>query len=174
MAMTSSPSKLKSFWLALLLAVVLIVLDQISKQAVVASLALHEAVPYTNFFSLVNVRNYGAAFGFLNNAGGWQTVFFSAVAVIASVVIIRWLWQIAGTQRQLSLGLVLILSGALGNLIDRIAFGYVIDFLSFHYGDWAFPAFNIADMAISAGAILLLCDAFGWHFIRDHAETETA
>ncbi len=144
----------------LLLAAFILIVDQLTKQIIFRSMALHDANAITDFFSIVHVHNYGAAFGFLNNASGWQTVFFGVVAFVASIVIIRWLSQIVGKQRQLSFALALILGGALGNLMDRILFGFVIDFLSFHYGTSEFPAFNVADSAIWVGAFLLLFDAF--------------
>ncbi len=151
----------------LLIAIVVIVLDQISKIAIYISMPLYSQNPITSFFSIVHAHNYGAAFGLLNNGKGWQTWFFGIVALIASVVIIRWLLQVANKQRQLSLALGLILGGAIGNLIDRVAHGFVIDFLSFHYGAWAFPAFNVADSAICVGAVLLLMDSFGIFLIQN-------
>ncbi|MFT5259519.1 MAG: signal peptidase II [Saprospiraceae bacterium] len=152
----------------LMLAFVIVLIDQLTKQWVFNSMPLHSANLVTSFFDIVHARNYGAAFGFLNDGAGWQTWFFGAVALIASIVIIRWLSQIAGVQRQLSFALALVLGGALGNLIDRIWLGFVVDFLSFHYNGLAFPAFNVADSAICIGAFLLVLDSFNVRVIRDY------
>ena len=149
------------------LAVVVILLDQLSKHWILQNLNLHQSLPVLSVFSIVHARNYGAAFGFLNNAGGWQTIFFAVIALGVSVVLTLWLKRIAATERQLSLALALILGGAIGNLIDRLQFNYVVDFLLVHYNGWQFPAFNVADSAISIGAVLLLMDSFGWKLIAD-------
>ena len=101
-----------------------------------------------------------AAFGFLSDFGGAQHYFFSSVAVLASIFILVWLWRCYEENNLLAWGLVLILAGALGNLIDRLQYQYVIDFINLHYNDYYFPAFNIADMAITFGAIMLIADNF--------------
>jgi signal peptidase II len=113
----------------------------------------------TSFFNLVLFHNRGAAFSFLANAGGWQHLFFSATAIIASVIII-YLLRKYSSQKLFCLALALILGGALGNLYDRLTLGYVVDFLYFHYQDYYWPAFNVADSAISCGVALLLWDSF--------------
>lgn len=151
----------------LLIATAIIVVDQITKNMIYTSMTLYAENPITSFFSIVHVHNYGAAFGFLNNSKGWQTLFFGGVALIASVIIVKWLLQVASQQRQLSLALGLILGGAIGNLIDRVIYGFVIDFLSFHYNAWAFPAFNVADSTICIGAVLLLMDSFGLLLLKN-------
>jgi len=153
--------------LYLMLAAVIIILDQLSKFWVLQNLDLHQSFPILPVFSIVHARNYGAAFGILNDAGGWQTLFFSVVALGVSIVLLIWLKRVAATDRQLSLALALVLGGAIGNLIDRLQFDYVVDFLLLHYQGWQFPAFNIADSAITVGAILLLMDSFGWKLIAD-------
>jgi len=153
--------------LYLMLAAVIIILDQLSKFWVLQNLDLHQSFPILPVFSIVHARNYGAAFGILNDAGGWQTLFFSVVALGVSIVLLIWLKRVAATDRQLSLTLALVLGGAIGNLIDRLQFDYVVDFLLLHYQGWQFPAFNIADSAITVGAILLLMDSFGWKLIAD-------
>lgn len=155
------------FVLYLSLAAVVIFLDQLSKYWILQNLELHRSIPVGSVFSIVHTRNYGAAFGFLNNAGGWQTIFFAVVALGVSAVLLVWLRRIAATERQLSLALALVLGGAIGNLLDRLQYNYVIDFLLLHYHNWFFPAFNIADSAITVGAILLLMDGFGWKLIAD-------
>jgi signal peptidase II len=137
-----------------------VVLDQITKQAAVAYLRLHD-VAVAPFLSLTLTYNTGAAFGFLNQAGGWQNLFFIGVAIIASAFILYLLHQQAGGNSLMSAGLALILGGAIGNLIDRLLWDHVIDFILVYYRSWRFPAFNIADSAITVGAVLLLLDAFG-------------
>ncbi len=156
-----------------MLAAVIIFLDQLSKFWILQNLDLHHSFPVLPVFSIVHARNYGAAFGILNDAGGWQTLFFSVVALGVSIVLLFWLKRVAATERQLSLALALVLGGAIGNLIDRLQYNYVVDFLLIHYHGWQFPAFNIADSAISVGAILLLMDSFGWKLIADRRVEET-
>jgi signal peptidase II len=144
-------------WLAL--AAVVIVLDQWSKSAVVSHFIYGELMPVTGFFNLVLAHNEGAAFSMLAGAGGWQRWFFTAIAIGASVWIVTMLRKHAA-QTLFCFALAMILGGALGNLIDRIAYGYVVDFLNFHWGEHHFPAFNLADSAITLGAGLLLWDSF--------------
>jgi signal peptidase II len=146
-----------SRWLGL--AALIIVLDQISKLAISSHFFYGESLRVTGFFNLVLAHNTGAAFSFLNDAGGWQRWLFTAIAIVASVWIVRLLRQHA-QQTLFCLALALVLGGALGNLIDRVAYGYVVDFLYFYWGKYDFPAFNIADSAISVGAVLLIWDSF--------------
>ena len=153
--------------LYLLMAASLVLLDQLSKAWIVLNLELHDIIPIWPVFSIVHAHNYGAAFGFLNHAGGWQTLFFAAIAIGVSAVLLVWLKRTAATERQLSVALALVLGGAIGNLIDRLRFDYVIDFILVHYQDWYFPAFNIADSAISIGAALLIMESLGWKLIKD-------
>ncbi|HEY6095961.1 MAG TPA: signal peptidase II [Gallionellaceae bacterium] len=143
-------------WLGL--AALVIVLDQISKMAVSSHLGYGEGVRVTGFFNLVLAHNQGAAFSFLNDAGGWQRWLFALIAVAASVWIV-YLLRRHPQQKLFCLALALVLGGALGNLIDRIAYGYVIDFLDFHWNNNHFAAFNVADSAISVGAALLILDS---------------
>jgi len=124
-----------------------------------AELRVCTALPLTSFFDLVRYHNEGAAFSFLAAAGGWQRVLFSVIALVASAVII-YLLRKSQEQKLFCFALALILGGALGNLYDRITLGYVIDFLYFHYQTWYWPAFNVADSAISCGVALLLLDSF--------------
>ncbi len=142
-------------WLGL--AAVVIVLDQISKLWIVEHFAYGESLPVLSVFDLVLVHNTGAAFSFLHDAGGMQRWLFSGIAVVASIWIIVLLRK-HKAEMVFALALSLILGGALGNLIDRIAYGYVVDFLSFHWNGHYFPAFNIADSAITLGAGLLIFD----------------
>ncbi|MFM2066128.1 MAG: hypothetical protein RLZZ584_1037 [Pseudomonadota bacterium] len=149
-------------WLAL--AALLIVLDQLSKIWVVAHFQHGDAVMVTSYFDLVRAHNTGAAFSFLAQASGWQRWFFVALG-LGAAGFITYLLSRHGNQRLFALALTLILAGALGNVIDRLWHGYVVDFLQFHWGWLApvfpggyFPAFNVADMAISGGAIGLVLD----------------
>ncbi|MBI1173813.1 MAG: lipoprotein signal peptidase [Sideroxydans sp.] len=149
------PSLLR--WLGL--AALVIVLDQWSKAAISSHFAYGDSMAVTGFFNLVLAHNQGAAFSFLDAAGGWQRWLFSAIAVIAAVWI-TWLLRKYRQQKLFCFALAMILGGALGNLIDRIAYGYVIDFLDFYWNGQHFPAFNLADSAITCGAALLLWDSF--------------
>lgn len=142
-------------WLAL--SAVIIALDLYTKHLVQTSFAYGEHLPLTSFFDLVLFHNEGAAFSFLSGAGGWQRVFFSAFAIIAAGVIIHLLRK-RPDNTLFCLALSLVLGGALGNLYDRLTLGYVVDFLFFHYQSWYWPAFNVADSAITVGVALLLWD----------------
>ena len=151
-------------WLGLSAAIVLA--DQLSKVAMMAVFQPGEQRVVTGFFSLVLAFNTGAAFSFLRDAAGWQRYLFSAVAIGAACLIV-WLLR-RGGDRLYCAGLALILGGALGNLCDRLALGHVVDFLLFHLGGWYYPAFNIADSAITVGAAMLILDSFGRR--RDSAD----
>lgn len=146
-----------SKWLGL--SAVVLALDLYTKQLVLESFAYGEHLPITWFFDLVRYHNEGAAFSFLAAAGGWQRLFFSVIAMIASVVIVYMLRK-HPTQKLFCFALALVLGGALGNLYDRLTLGYVVDFLFFHYREYYWPAFNVADSAISVGVVLLLIDSF--------------
>lgn len=135
-----------------------IALDQWSKAAIVSHFAYGESLRITSFFDLVLAHNQGAAFNMLQGAGGWQRWLFSALAVAASVWIV-WLLRKHSQQKLFCFALSMIMGGALGNLIDRIVHGYVVDFLNFHWNAHYFPAFNLADSAITCGAALLLWDS---------------
>lgn len=144
-------------WRWLLLAGVVVVLDQVAKHAAVAMLAGQPPLAVTSFFNLQLVYNRGAAFSFLAGMSGWQREFFTGVAVIASVWIV-WMLRRHSQQTLFCLALGLILGGAIGNLIDRLTIGAVVDFLDFHAYGWHWPAFNLADSAITGGALLLIVD----------------
>ncbi len=146
------------FWYGVSLLVIL--LDQWTKSLAEANLAYGGAREVTSWFDLTLAYNRGAAFSFLSDAGGWQRWFFTAIAALVSVALTVWIWRIGSRQRVLGLGLALILGGALGNLYDRLVLGHVIDFISWHYQHYYWPAFNIADAAISCGAALLIIDMF--------------
>ena len=142
-------------WLGV--AIVAVLLDQLSKITMSRLLAYGQSETITSYFNLVMVYNQGAAFSFLSNQGGWQRWFFSALALGVSVFIVFMLKKNA-SQRMFCWSLSLILGGAVGNLIDRIAYGHVIDFLDVHVGGWHWPAFNVADGAITIGAALFVLD----------------
>lgn len=138
------------------IAVVIVILDQITKIWADRSLEMYEQVPITGYFNITKAYNYGAAFSFLDNEGGWQRWFFTAISLIVSIVLAVWLFRMTKAERWLSLSISLILGGAVGNLIDRMWYGYVVDFIQFHWNTSYFPSFNIADAAISCGTALLL------------------
>jgi len=138
------------------LVLLLIIVDQLSKLLVYGYLKPNESLEVTSFLSFSHVHNYGAAFSFLANEDGWQQYFLVMVSSIASLAIAIWMAKTTKQQVFKLLALSLILSGAVGNLIDRAALGFVIDFIDFHYQTFYFPVFNVADMAISAGVVLLI------------------
>lgn len=148
------PGQLLWVWLSALV----VLLDQISKHAVVERFSLYERLEVIPHFNLTLAYNSGAAFSFLADAGGWQRWFFTAIAVIASIVIVVWLAKLRSHEKLQAVALALILGGALGNFYDRLVLGHVVDFLDFYWGDYHFPAFNVADMAITGGAALILLD----------------
>jgi len=158
---------LKWLWLS----VVVIALDQLTKYLVSDSLRLFESIPLLPSLNLVLAHNTGAAFSFLSDAGGWQRWFFVALAIGVSVVLVVWISRLKQHESRLAVALSLVLGGALGNVWDRIVHGYVVDFIDVYYGDWHWPAFNVADAAICVGAALLIIDAL---FNNDSVENEDA
>ena len=150
----------------LILAVVVGVLDQITKQMVMANLQLGQMIPVTSFFDLVLVFNTGAAFSFLAEHGGWQRWFFTVLAFAISA----WMLTLMHHHRHeklLPAAFALIIGGALGNVYDRLVHGAVVDFLHFHYAGWSWPAFNLADSAITVGVVMML-----WGQLSGHAAHE--
>lgn len=143
----------------LLLSVVVVILDQLSKYWVDHSLQLYQTIELMPYFQLTYVRNTGAAFSFLSHAGGWQRWFFIGLGCLASGLICWWLLRLSKDRHLEAAAWSLILGGALGNVIDRAFYGYVIDFLDVYYADWHWPAFNIADSAITLGVVILLIDS---------------
>jgi len=149
-------------WLGI--ALVVLLADQFTKLLIVGSFQLGDSQTVTSFFNLVRVHNSGAAFSMLSTASGWQRWFFTGIGIVATFFIL-WLLRSHPTQKLFCFALALVLGGAVGNVIDRIAYGHVVDFLDFHW-DWLspvfyeghFPAFNIADSAISVGAVALIVD----------------
>lgn len=135
---------------------VIVVLDQITKIWADTNLTMYEQIPVNSFFNITKAYNYGAAFSFLNYEGGWQRWLFTGISLVVSIVLSVWLYRMLRSEKWLSLSIALILGGAIGNLIDRMWYGYVVDFIQVHWNDSYFPSFNIADAAISCGTIILL------------------
>ncbi|MGH8806267.1 MAG: signal peptidase II [Noviherbaspirillum sp.] len=152
---SSNPSTSLTPWLGI--AAIVVLLDQITKITIAKLFTYGESRPVTSFFNLVLAHNKGAAFSFLASESGWQRYLFTGIAIAATIFIIYLLKRHAG-QRLFCWALALILGGAVGNLIDRSLYGYVIDFLDFYVGKWHWPAFNVADMAIVGGAGLFILD----------------
>lgn len=155
MAGVAGPVRRMLPWVAL--AAVIVLIDQLTKIAVERAFDYGDVHPITGFFNLVLTYNKGAAFSFLASASGWQKHFLTVVGIGASLFIVYLLAR-HGSQKLFSLALAMILGGAIGNVIDRLAYGHVVDFLDFHVGGWHWPAFNAADSAIVGGAILLVVD----------------
>ena len=144
-------------WLILSLAIV--AADQFTKLQVTEALALYQRVPVLPFVDLVRLHNTGAAFSFLAAASGWQKWLFTGVALAVSAGVLWWLTRLPARGKSvLTLGLALLLGGAIGNLIDRLLYGYVVDFILVYYDKWSYPAFNVADSAITCGVALVLFD----------------
>ena len=153
---STSPSGM-TLWLGV--AAIVVLLDQLSKVTLSQLIAYGQSEQITSFFNLVMVYNKGAAFSFLADQLGWQRYLFAGISAAASLLII-WMLKRHASQRLFCWALALILGGAIGNLIDRIAYGHVIDFLDVHVYGWHWPAFNIADSAITIGAVLFILDEF--------------
>lgn len=147
-------------WIWYFVALVVMVLDQASKMWASHYLTYGEAVELTTFFNFTLLHNHGAAFSFLAEQGGWQRWFFAVLAIVVSVVLIVWIARIAANNKRETFALAFILGGAIGNLYDRIALGYVVDFIVVHYQHYFWPAFNVADSAITLGAFVLIADMF--------------
>ena len=152
-------------WRWLWIPVVVIIADQVTKLLALEYLR-HEQVVVAPFLNLALAFNTGAAFSFLAGASGWQNLFFVGVAIIVSIVIFVMMRRLGASDSQVAVALMLVLGGALGNVIDRVRLGYVIDFIDVYYRHWHWPTFNVADSAISVGAILLALDALGMSFGR--------
>lgn len=141
-------------------AIMIVVADQLTKWAIIEWIPLYDKVPINSFINLTHQKNPGAAFSFLADAGGWQRWFFVVLSSVVSTVIGVWLWRIRNAGHMvLSAGLALVWGGAVGNLIDRVVLGHVTDFFQVWFGTWAFPSFNVADAGITVGAALLIIDA---------------
>ena len=141
-------------------AVVVLIVDQCTKLLADAMLAMHQSVELLPFLALRKAYNTGAAFSFLGDASGWQRWFFIILALVVIVILLAWLRRLPPGDTRVRLALVLILGGAVGNVVDRIVYGHVIDFIDVFYGSWHWPTFNVADSAIFIGVCLLLLDVF--------------
>lgn len=146
---------LKWIWLA----IVVVVFDQLTKYIASTSLEMHQPLAVMPMFNWTLMHNPGAAFSFLANEDGWQRWFFATIAVVVSVVIFLWIKKLEQHQKWQAISLALILGGAVGNVIDRIWLGYVVDFIQIYYQQWYWPAFNIADSAISIGVVMIIVDS---------------
>src|SRR2546421_12937297 len=164
----ASRASLSSAWRWFALAAALVLADQLTKALVLGRFALGERLEITAFFNMVLVYNKGAAFSFLSDAAGWQTPLLIVFALVAIGIVGALLVRSPG-RRFFCTGLALILGGALGNLIDRLRFGQVVDFLDLHAAGWHWPAFNVADSAITIGAVLLILEGFAHHEGRARA-----
>lgn len=149
-------SSLTWLWITFLF----LIIDQVTKHWVAGTMDLYESINVLPFMNITYVHNPGAAFSFLADQGGWQRWFFTVIAFVASIVFTVWLYRTPKQQKLLAIALAFMLSGAVGNLIDRVLFGYVIDFLDFYIGSYRWPAFNVADSAIFIGAALMILDSF--------------
>lgn len=152
------------FYKYLSISAIVVALDLFTKHLIQQRFMFGDLQPVTSFFDLVRYHNEGSAFGFLNDAGGWQKWFLNCISILASLVIIYLLKKHSQnnqpSEKLFCLGLALVLGGAIGNLYDRITLGYVVDFLNFHLNNHYWPAFNVADSAICVGVVLLLLDSF--------------
>jgi len=159
---TANTSRTSGFppypWVWLGVTALVIVLDWHSKQWMSSALEMYRPQEIFSWLNITLAHNYGAAFSFLSDAGGWQRWFFIVLASGVSLVLLVWLLRLPRREWVTALGLALILGGAIGNLIDRIQLGYVVDFIDVHFGGWHYPAFNVADSAITCGVVLLLLD----------------
>jgi len=145
-------------WAWLGVSALVLLLDWYSKQRVSEALELYRPREVFSWLNITLAHNYGAAFSFLSNAGGWQRYFFIVLASVVSVALLVWLLRLPRREWRTGLGLALVLGGAVGNLVDRVKLGYVVDFIDVHFGGWHYPAFNVADSAITCGVVLLLLD----------------
>jgi len=168
----SSNASNARFVIWMIVAVVIVIADQLTKWAIVEWVPLYDKIPLNTFINLTHQKNPGAAFSFLADAGGWQRWFLAVLASAVSIVIAVWLWRLRNEgQNILTAGLTLVLGGAIGNLIDRILLGHVTDFIQVLFGSWAFPSFNVADASISVGAALLIIDALFFSGRQERADS---
>ncbi|MDE0789213.1 MAG: signal peptidase II [Woeseiaceae bacterium] len=168
----SSNASNARFVIWMIVAVVIVIADQLTKWAIVEWVPLYDKIPLNTFINLTHQKNSGAAFSFLADAGGWQRWFLAVLASTVSIVIAVWLWRLRNEgQNILTAGLTLVLGGAIGNLIDRILLGHVTDFIQVLFGSWAFPSFNVADASISVGAALLIIDALFFSGRQERADS---
>jgi signal peptidase II len=155
-----------------MISALIVALDLWTKSRATESLTLYRPVEITSWLNMTLAHNYGAAFSFLSDAGGWQRWLFTGLASVVTVVLIVWLLRLTAKEKLTAAALGLIIGGAVGNLIDRIMNGYVVDFIDVYYLDWHWPAFNVADSAITGGVILMLLDALVLSVFRKKAGSE--
>jgi signal peptidase II len=146
---------LKWLWLSF----VVVILDQLTKFVASTSLILYKPVAVMPMFNWTLMHNTGAAFSFLHDAGGWQRWFFALIAIVVSTVIFLWIKRLQQHEKWQAIALAMIMGGAIGNVIDRLWLGYVVDFIQVYYQQWYWPAFNVADSAISVGVAIIIIDA---------------
>jgi signal peptidase II len=145
-------------WIGISLLVVIV--DQATKLAIIQWVGLYERIAVTPFINITHQENPGAAFSFLADADGWQRWFFTLIAIAVSAIFTVWLWRLRETRQVvLPVGIALVIGGAIGNVLDRVRLGHVVDFIQVLIAGWPFPSFNIADSAITVGAALLIIDA---------------
>jgi len=147
---------MKWLWLSILV----LILDQLSKIWIDSNMSLYQSIPMFPGFNITYAHNYGAAFSFLSDAGGWQRWFFAVLAGSISIGLVVWIKRLKSEEILSAISLSLILGGAVGNLIDRVIYGYVIDFLDVYYQAWHWPVFNIADSAITVGVAFMFYESF--------------
>ncbi|WP_299664503.1 signal peptidase II [uncultured Psychromonas sp.] len=169
---TSSNVSLRSGLSCLWLTVVVLIIDQVTKYLTIQMLDLYESYEVLSFFNFTYARNYGAAFSFLGDAGGWQKYLFTAIAFVVSAYLLYSMKTTSATHRWINSAYALILSGAIGNVMDRLMFGYVVDFLDFDLGFYRWPTFNVADIAIFIGAAMIIIDALLWAEKREKQANE--
>lgn len=154
------PARGRVFYIWIALSLTVVFFDQLTKWAILKWVPLYDVIPVNSFINITHQRNLGAAWGILADQPGWQRWFFITLASVVSAYLVFWLWRIrASAQTVLSAGLALVLGGAIGNVVDRIVLGSVVDFIQVYLGSWPFPSFNVADSAISVGAVFLIFDA---------------
>lgn len=163
-------SRMAFAWL--IVSALIVALDLWTKSLATESLTLYRPVEITSWLNMTLAHNYGAAFSFLSDAGGWQRWLFTGLASVVTVVLIVWLLRLPAKEKLTAAALGLIIGGAVGNLIDRINNGYVVDFIDVYYRGWHWPAFNLADSAITGGVILMLLDALVLSVLKKKAESE--
>ena len=174
MTQKSTPSNVsvRSGLSCLWLTVVVLIIDQVTKYLTIQMLDLYESYEVLSFFNFTYARNYGAAFSFLGDAGGWQKYLFTAIAFVVSAYLLYSMKTTSATHRWMNSAYALILSGAIGNVMDRLMFGYVVDFLDFDLGFYRWPTFNVADIAIFIGAAMIIIDALLWAEKREKQANE--
>jgi signal peptidase II len=157
----------------LLLSILVILLDQVTKQVAVETMHLYESIEVLPFFNWTLMYNEGAAFSFLSDQGGWQRWFFIILSTVVTTVLVIWLLRLLQDERPIAISLALIIGGAIGNLIDRVLLGHVVDFIHLHYEEYFWPAFNVADSAITVGVTIMIVDSLFFAQKREDQREES-